>query len=385
MTRSGTLFVAAVLFGGCRPAQIVEPDCFGGDPSTQSDRAVLWDGYGYHWQDLSHRIAFLRAGTSAPDEDGNFVAQMGILGGDWADGRVYRDQPHFANGHSILQAGGAGLAVPDGEVERSVGADGRAAATVDLDLDEVGLPDRENYLVGLRGVCLDANVPLGDGYTGDYDPSKGWTPQAFGARVADPVVDGRGFTFTAALRFEAGALDRGLMNDAIPHQRLDGTVRYVVLALDAASVTRASVGANVFHSSRGEAHSYIPEIPPEALTVPFEAAPGGTVAFPLLTGWQFVLNRESDPEQRGRYLRSWTARIDAFDYAPEDGSASVTMDLYLSHASTFQEGDLEVEHTGEFDFVVLDDEDATLERGLVLEAMDTLGNFDHSVSEGDSE
>jgi hypothetical protein len=156
-------------------------------------------------------------------------------------------------------------------------------------------------------------------------------------------------------------------------------VQYVVLALDVRSVSRASVGVSVYHRSQGGAHSYIAPVPAEALTVPIDAAAGGAMAFPLLRGWQYVLNEDSDPERRGRYLRAWTARIDSFGYASEDGAGSVTMDMYLSHASTFQEGDLEVKHSGEVDFVVLDDEDATLDRDLVISGMADLGLLDHPV------
>ena len=362
----------------CEQAVVVEPECFGGPPVTLSGPAVLWDGYSYQWEDLSHRISFLRAGTSAPVDGGGFDAQMGILGGDWADGRAYRDTPHVANGHTILTADGAGLVAHYGEVEVEIGRDGRTVTTVDLDLDEIALPERGTYLVGLRGVCINADVALADGYAG-YDPYNGWTPQAFGARVSPASVEDRGLSFDAELRFEAGALDRGAVNDAIPHQRLEGAIRYVVLALDGATVTSAGMTATTYHQSEGEAHSIIPPVPAAALTASLDMEAGGAMAFPLLRGWEYVLNEDSDPEQRGRYLRAWTARMADFSYAPEDGAASVTMDMYLSHSSLFQEGDLEVVYGGEFDLAVLADEEASIDRGLVNAEMTTLGNWDRAV------
>ena len=370
--------IVLCLLAGCEQAVVTAPECFGGDPATQVDRAVLWDGYSYQWEDLSHRISYLRAGTSVPDASGGFDAQMGILGGDWADGRAYRDVPHYANGHSVVTAPGAGLVTHYGEADVVVGADGLGVATVELDLDDIELPERSRYLVALRGVCIDADVPLANGYTG-YDGHDGWTPRAFGARVSDPTIEGRGLSFQAELRFEAGALDRADLNAAIAHQRLEGTVRYSVLALDALAVARAEVGATVYHLSEGEAHSRIPAVPAAALTVEIETEPGGTLAFPVLRSWRHVLNADSDPGRRGRYLRSWTARLDRLDYDAETGTGQASMDMYLSHASVFQEGDLEVEHGGGFDFVVLDDAEATLERGLVNAAMAGLGNHDHAV------
>ena len=375
--------VALLLLVGCERARIVTPECFGGDPSTQSGRAVLWDGYGYQWQDISHRVSFLRAGTGIPDDDGAFDAQMGILGGDWADGRAYRDTPHFANGHSILEAEGAGLVAHYGEVEVVVGADGPAVTEVVLDLDDIGLPERGSYLVGLRGVCFNSDVPLEGGYS-SYDSFNGWTPQALGASVSPAELSGRTLTFTTELRFEAGVLDRDDVNAAIPYLRLGGAVRYVVLALDTVSVDRASLDLATYYRAQGEVHTYIPGIPPEALTAPVDADPGGALAFPLLRGWRHVLNEESEPESRGRYLRAWTARLAEFDYSSEEGGGSVTLDMYMSSSSIIQEGDMEVKHGADFDFVVLGDDGATLDRGLVVQEMPTLGNFDHPVDAGAS-
>ncbi len=379
MTTTRTLAIAVLVsavLAGCDRAPENEFTCGGDASATQVGGAVLWDGYSYQWEDLSHRVSFLRAGVGIPDEDG-FAARVGIAGGPWADGTSYRDVPHFANGHTTLSA--AGLVAYYGETEIAVGTDGRGFATVDLDLDEVDLPERTSYVVGLRGFCFNSDVPLAEGGPG-YDPYQGWTPQAMGARVGAPELDGRGLSFATELRFEAGTLDRGDHNDAVPFQQLEGSVQYVVLALDTVGVSRASVGVSVYHRSEGEAHSWIPPVPAETLTADLELPAGGTAAFSVLRGWQHILNEDSDPDRRGRYLRAWTARLDRFDYEAETGAGAAAMDLYLSHSSFSQEGDLEVEHSGEFDVVVLDDEEASVDRGLVTGRLDTLGPVDVPVA-----
>ncbi|GEM_PF-2298978 len=379
MTRFPAGFVALigalVLLAGCEVVVPNEFECGGGTTATHADQAVLWDGYSYQWEDLSHRVSFLRAGVSVPGEDG-FAHRMGIGGGPWADGSSYRDIPHFANGHTTLDAAASGLVAHYGEAEIGIGPDGRGFSTVDLDLDEIDLPERTDYVVGLRGFCFNTDVPLTEGYAGSYDPYKGWTPQAWGARVSDTQQDGRGLSFLTELRFEAGALDRSDHNEAVPFQQLRGSVQYVVLALDTLGVTRATVAASVYHRSEGEAHSYIPGLPEETLTATMELPVGGTTAFPVLRAWQQVLNEDTDPERRGRYLRAWTSRLDRFDYDGETGAASASMDLYLSHSSFSQEGDLEVEHSGEFDVVVLDDEEAHVDRALTTGRLDALGPVD---------
>lgn len=379
MTRF-VLCIAAVTLAGCQTVSVNEFTCGEGAIDTQADGAILWDGYSYQWEDLSHRIAFLRAGVGVLGQ-GEFTSRMGIAGGPWADGTSYRDVPHFAQGHTFLEAEGSGLVAHYGQSDIEIGTDGRGITTVDLDLDDVELPERTDYVVGLRGFCFNADVSLADGHSG-YDPYKGWTPQAIGARVGPSELDGRGLTFDTELRFEPGALDRGDHNGAIPFARLEGSVEYVILALDAQSVTRATVGASVYHRSEGEAHSYIPEIPESALSASMELSTGGTHAFPVLRAFQQVLNEETDADRRGRYLRAWTSRLRSLDYDAETGAAMGSMDMYLSHSSLVQEGDLEVEHSGEFDVVVLNDEGASVDRTLHRGSLSELGPVDVTIELG---
>lgn len=370
----------ALLLLGCT-SDPAPADCAASSPSGAVDDGwvVLWDGHGYRWERLSHRISFLRAGVDLPGDDGGFDGRMGLVGGPWSDGRAGADQPSFDLGYSHLRADG--LSARYGSVGLQIGPDGEGSRTVVLDLDDLGIDGRQTYAIALSGICLQTDVPLAEGYDGGYDSGDGWTPSALGAGLSPAQVDGGQLVFDASLRFEAGTLDRKKMGEAVPFAQVDGVVGYVVLALDEAAVTAGRIDASGFYPSEGKSYTDIPPLPEEDRRLSLQGLPGRPVGAPLLRSWDIALN-ESDADRRGRYLRAWSARVEDFTYEPRTGVAEILADGYASHSSVLQEGDLEVRFSAEIDLLQTSGADDELLRGLARGSQDSLGAWDHPVDPG---
>lgn len=373
------VLTALVALSACR-AEINEPSCECATGPIEDGWIGLWEGHSYSWEDLSHRIAFLRAGVDLPGEDGAFNADLGILGGSWSDGRNYRDHPSYTLGHSRVRAGD--LVAWYDEAAILLGPEGRASLEVTVDLESLDLPPKRNWAIAMRGICMDMDVDFLDGYDGSYSGDEGWTPRGFGAQLS-PLqhhAKERLLTFTATAHFEGGRLDRVHHNAALEFAQVETRIRYALLGFDAGAVRPGLVEASAFYDSENEVHSDIDPIPEEQRRVSIEGVPGLATGVPLLRGWDFELNASSDDDAPGRYLREWAAQIEEFRYDPASGVADITIDGYASHSSLVQEGDLEVDFRASVDLLQLADPDAEVFRGSVEGDQSTLGNWTHPVA-----
>ncbi len=342
---------------------------------------VLWDGYGYEWEDLSHRISRLRSGAAAAD-DGAVAAEIGLVGGPWSTGEILADEPHWSLGWRAVDS--AKLRSGSGAIDFTIPAEGLAATTVRVPLADIDDREGVTWAVALAGFDLDMDVPLAEGAP-EYDPTFGWTPQGFGVGLGEPAVDGDELVFDAWMHFKPGPLDCAPggdcveMNAAIPYAQVAGQLRWLVLA--AAPGSDGAVSSERLSTGRwydaGDGDTPHPPIDPDQRTLVFAGQPQRSLGLPLLRSWDFELNRHIDEE--GRYLRAFSAGIEELDYDPDTGEATVIVDAYCSIRSVLEEGDLEVEFTADVDLLQLHDPAATAAPGEASGVEEAAGIFDQTI------
>lgn len=361
---TGLAFGASLLLSGCAPtATVLLPDCVCQEGAVEEGWIPLWQGYGVRWEDLSHRLAYFRAGLDLPNPEGDFNADLGILGGDWSDGTWWRDYAEIDLGWTWFRHPGA--VAWFGEVELRVrnqrNRDGRATQRVVVDLDHVGLPDRGTWVLALRGVCYDTALPLerpedGADATLRYDPRKGWTVRGLGAGVGDVSWDAeeRELSFDVWSTYATGKLVRDIRPELVasmPYAQINTRVRYALIGLDQAQVAYGpALEASRFYPSEGGRDTPIPP-----LQLPFvqSGAPGPEFGISFLRSWGFQLNERAPEDDQGRYLRAWSARVLESAYTAEAGRTEGTLEGHASHASMIQEGDLDLRFTSELGLLQL--------------------------------
>ena len=373
------LLCCLMLLAACR-ADINDPACEGSGGAIDGGWIGLWEGHSYSWQDLSHRIAFLRAGVSMPAADGAMTAELGILGGSWADGRHYRDHPSYTLGHSRVRADD--LVAWYDEVPLPIGPDGRASATIEVDLNALDLPRRQQWAIALTGICIDTDVPFLSGYDGSYSGDEGWTPRGFGARLSPVALAEKGgaVSFVASVHFSPGRLDRVHHNEALEFAQIETVISYALLGFDQGAVEPGLLEASAFYGSEGEVHSDIPRIPASERRLQLRGQPGLPSGLPLLRGFDFEFNANTGDDKPGRYLREWAAQIEEFSYDQTTGTADLLIDGYASHSSTIQEGDLEVEFSATVDLLQLADPQTEILRSRVADDQSILGSWSHDIA-----
>ena len=367
-----------LVLSACR-AEINAPSCECNTGPVEDQWISIWEGHSYSWKDLSHRIAFLRAGVDIPAEDGSFVADLGILGGSWADGRNYRDHPSYSLGYSRIRS--EELVGWYDEVPLVIGPDGRAESTIDVDLAALDLPLRSHWVVALRGICMDMDVPFLQGYEGTYTGDEGWTPRGFGASLSPLTITDKEQTasFVASIHFTPGRLDRVHHNEALEFAQVDTRIRYALIGFNEGFVQPGLLQTSAFYESHGGVHTDIEPIPEAERRLEIRGQTDMPVALPLLRGFDFEFNATTGEDKPGRYLREWSAQIEQFSYEPSTGVADVLIDGYASHISAIQEGDLEVDVQVEVDLLQLADTEAEVLRDSVQGEQTTLGNWGHDV------
>lgn len=318
------------------------------EPPTDDAPIALFAGYRYDWEELSHRVAYLRAVTHAPS-GGVVQADLGIIGGNFSTGGVDSDVPTWTL--SWLELDSGHVAVIEGSSELVVDGSGAASVPVSVPLPEAAWPSVD---VALRGVTFDSDLPLADGAPGDYDPSHGWTPQRMGAGVRDLAVDGGDATFVAWMAYDAEAAndtDRPTMAANTEFLQLAGTVHWSLL-LHRGQVTDSTLSARDY-ILRDPPFTDIQPLPAAERTLVIEGPEGAPLGVPLLRSWDLTFNATIGRE--GRYLRAFGARLDTWDYDAERGAGTGVWDLFASHSSLVEEGDLEVDFTVEAALLQLDD------------------------------
>jgi len=374
------LLLASLLCLSSCIAEINEPSCECATGPVEDGWISLWEGHSYSWKDLSHRIAFLRAGVDLPGDDGSFDADLGILGGSWADGRNYRDHPSYTVAHSRVLSDD--LVAWYGEVPILLGPEGRSSTEVVIDLATLDLPSRLSWTNSLRGICMDMDVDFLAGYDGSYAGKEGWTPRGFGVELSPLEHDDKDrlLRFTATAHFQGGHLDRIHHNEALEFAQVETRIRYALLGFNSGAVHPGQITASAFYNSAGERHSDIEPIPEAQRTLQIEGVPELPIGLPLLRGWDFELNVNDEDDKPGRYLREWAAQVQDFSYQANSGIAEVVINGYASHSSVIQEGDLEVDFRADIDLLQLADAEAIVVRGVEEGSQDRLGNWTHPVA-----
>jgi hypothetical protein len=373
------LAMAALLpaIDGCEAPSESPGPCAATTGATLPGEPVwLWQGHDYRWRELSHRVAFLRTGLSAPDLDGSVQAELGLTGGDWSTGEAASDVPVYRVGWSRLRS--ESVSAVYGASSMTVGPSGVASTIAELHPASLELMKDTLLVVALRGVCFDADRPLAEGAPPPYRGSQGWTPSAIGAGVGEVSIDEASgqVRFDVSATFRAGGLDRADMNHAVPYAQVDAVVSWVVLAVRGGVVTSGTLGAAAEFETRGDSWTAIPPLlddEPLELT----GQPDLPLAAPLLRSWSFELN----PDERwaGSYLRAWSARLGSFDYDPETGVGRVGLLAALSNSSLLQESDLEVLFQGGVDLLQVPDPVGDLVRAHADGEQDGPGPWSHPI------
>jgi len=344
---------------------------------SDPQRAVLWEGFGYSWDLLSHRIAYLRAGVEAAGP-GEVTAQLGIVGGPWSTGETLTDEPSFKLRWREVES--RYLRSAHREWAMTIPPEGSAVEIVRLDYVELGFLGHGVHAIALAGVEWDSDIPQSEDFPEDYDPADGWTPQGFGAGVEVLSSDDEGLELLIWSHFKPGPLDREDMNAAVPHARVGAVLRFSLLEI-------APQAEPVWTTGHLDAQAYYaidppntphPPIPEEERRLTLEGQAGHSFAIPLLQSWDFEFNRSLESE--GRYLREFSAGVESFEYNSSDGRAEFLVDGFASLSSLLEEGDLEVEFSADLGLLQWEDDDAS-ERAASLEGTsDVLGRFDQEVS-----
>ena len=374
------LVMAALLPGvdGCEAPSAPSDPCAATTGATPPGEPVwLWQGHDYRWRELSHRVAFLRTGLSAPEPDGSVQAELGLTGGDWSTGEAHTDVPVYRVGWAQVRS--EAISATYGASAMTVGPAGVGVVTEVLDVASFALQEEAVLAVALRGVCLDADRPLAEGAPPPYRGRQGWTPSRLGAGVGEAEIDRRSglVRFDVTALFEAGGLDRADMNHAVAYAQVDAVVSWVVLAARGGAITSGSASGSAQYETRGDSWSAIPPLLDDR---PIELAghPGLALGVPLLRAWDFQLN----PGERwaGSYLRSWSARLGSFDYDVDSGAASIGFNASLSNSSMLQESDLEVRFRGDVDLLQVPDPAGDLVRGHADGEQDGPGSWSHRLA-----
>jgi hypothetical protein len=340
---------------------------------------VLWEGYSYAWEDLSHRISRLRSGVASADSDDTFQAELGVIGGPWSTGEIWVDVPMWGVGYRALESGK--LRALSGATAFTIPAEGRAEATVQVPVGDIDDRDGVTWAVVLQGFDLDMEVSQAEGGP-DYDPAFGWTPQGLGIGLGEPAVVGDQLTFDAWMHFRPGPLscapggDCEEMNEALPFAQVGGELRWTVLAVapnTAAALSRERLATGRYYEA-GDGDTPHPPIDEDNRTLVFAGEPQMALGIPLLRTWDFELNRSIGEE--GRYLRAFSAGVEDFSYDPDTGEAVAIVEAYCSIRSTFEEGDLDVEFVADVDLLQVDDRSATTASGWASGAEEAAGVFD---------
>jgi hypothetical protein len=329
----------------------------GGCAAPTSDApVVLWEGYRYDWEDLSHRVAYLRSAVGTPDPEGAFEGELGIIGGNFSTGGFGSDVPIWTM--SWLDVRSERLQVARTSLPFAIGPDGRAELAAEVDLASLGMEAWPEVKVSLAGVTFDTDVPPEPGGDPDYDVSHGWTPQRMGAGVGGARRAGSTVAFDAWMEFKAGPLDRPPMNATVPYANVAGTLDVSVIGVRADAGSVAGTLQTEEYILRDPPYTDIPPLPAEDRTLSLAGEPGPELGLPLLSSWQMTLNTSIGEE--GRYLRAFGVRLEDLDYTPSSGEATLLWDVYCSHSSLVEEGDLEVAFTVEAELLQVEDPDGSV-------------------------
>lgn len=178
---------------------------------------VVWTGFNYTWDLLSHRIALNEVTV---EEDGSL--SLALIGGDWSTGSTFSDVPTYRVRYQNVSA--RGLIIEHGSTELRLGTSGEATASASI--SNAQILDMENAIVVLRGYAIDTDIEQSADYPEDYDPALGYTSRGFGFALSE-LDEAGNFDVDVALRW--GPQDREDMNNAIEHAQSDVVISWTAI------------------------------------------------------------------------------------------------------------------------------------------------------------
>ena len=310
--------------------------------SPASQETLLLTGWAYEWEELSHRVSYVRVGIE-PDTS----LRLGLIGGDWSTGEAFTDAPTYRVRYQRVSTAKADFAVATARVE--VGPDGEADTEV-----TVVVPERGEVVALLDGFTLATDVPQSDDYPSDYNPAYGYTSTGFGFSLGGPTRSGDSVTVPVHARVGWAPQDREDVNRAIPYAVTGVEVRLLVVSFDGA-LDRQTISA---------ARDY-PYEPPytdqEPMEAPVSFEGGPPEGFVGWTAFDLQANLEGPSAGEGDYLRAFGAELlpESDDRGAWGGAALGT----LSTSSAIEFTQLTAGFEGEL--VRVGVKDATVEHFLV--------------------
>ena len=167
--------------------------------------SILWSGFQYEWETLSHRLSLVQAELN---EDQSI--DMGMIGGDWSTGDFFSDFLTFEMHHQKISD--PALRISHGQTELTL--DGNTAQTVSAATP--AQTGQDVIGVALRGFRIDTDIAQDEDYPGDYNPAHGYTSSGFEIWLQNPARNEDTIQFDIAAQLHWGPQDRTSMNEAIP-------------------------------------------------------------------------------------------------------------------------------------------------------------------------
>jgi hypothetical protein len=275
------------------------------------DPVLLLTGWNYEWEELSHRVAYLRVGI----QDDSSLA-LGLVGGDWSTGATFSDTPYYRVRYQEVTA--TDLQVFRGTATLLVGPD--PVGTTTLELDAPDLPAGRSLVAIVNGFSIDTGIPQGPDYPADYDPSYGYTSNGFGFTLGEVEVDGDVLRVPVEARIRWGPQDRDDVNAAIPFAVTEVTVDVAVLAspLEPESLPLTATADYTWDPPYSDQ-------PPMEIPVAF--AGGAREGFVGWRSFDLQSNLVGPDAGEGDYLRAFGAEVEPLGTDPRafEGTATATL------------------------------------------------------------
>ena len=168
-----------------------------GCSETTTKNSILWSGFHYEWENLSHRISLVH--TQLHD-DGSTT--MGMIGGDWSTGDVFSDTLGFRM--HMQEISDPYFRTINGETTLLLSSDEPATQDININEESVGMV--------LRGMHITTDIPQLDDYPDNYNPAHGYTAEEISFTIL-PDIDSHTASLTAQIDWSPQ--DREAMNNAM--------------------------------------------------------------------------------------------------------------------------------------------------------------------------
>lgn len=304
------------------------------------EQSVLWSGYHYEWEELSHRIALVHTELH---EDA--TSTMGMIGGDWSTGDLFSDallfrmhQQHVSDPY-FRAINGSSSIVLDADAEQTM--------TIPLEDDVVG--------IALQGFRINTDVEQSADYPVDYNPAHGYTSAGISCAIA-PDFDQQ--TANISVQVDWGPQDRSVMNEAMLHAKSEVTVYWAQIKNKTEPTTQIlGITESLPYEPPFSEHDIpVQEIEHESNSVvgirSFSLTLADQEGSDMGSYWR-NMGVEITPTSSGSSISLHASNSSLIEEIPVEFSGSVTLDVYpLAHQdSTIEYHTIEDGHeVGTFEF-----------------------------------